>query len=188
MNNYSIEEYKSLREEIGRFENDVIKINQFGLTAAAVLISFTFTKAIPDALRWISLFSPCVILGPLVFLQTQRILSIWKIGRYIELSLEPSLGFHWESVNFKFRNLDKPQHPKIFSFAVSSTLPAILIQIICPLLALFQKPNNWYFYGILCLGLIISLGLQIKSILNTNPTDKLKNDMEKALKDTIKNT
>jgi len=101
-----------------------------------------------------------------------------EIGRYIELFLEPKLGLHWRFVNFKFRNLDKQQHPKIFSFAVSSILPSILIQIVCPFLALFQKPNK----------LLISLVLQIISILNTNPIKELKDDMDKALKETIKNT
>lgn len=183
-----IEEFKTLREEIGRYQNDVIKIYQFSLTAAAILVSFTFTAAIDDASRWISIFSPCIILGPMVFLQVQRILGIWVIGRYIELFLEPKLGFHWESSNFKFRNLDKRQHPKVFSFPVSITLPSILIQIVCPLLALFLKPNNWWFYGTLCLFLLISLVLQIISISNTNPAKGLKDDMDKALKETIKNT
>ena len=127
-------EYKTLREEIGRLQNQAARILEVGLVLSSSIFAISYSTVIHLESQWIVLFSPAFLMIPLVYLILDRVRTTWIIGRYIEFFLEPKLGLHWETYNRLLRGGSN----KRFStrFALGTMMPLIVIQIICPFLSL----------------------------------------------------
>jgi hypothetical protein len=136
-----IEEYKSLREEIGRYQNDNFKIIEFGLTATAALFTIAFSDFVIAEARGLFLFVPWFILFPSTLLIAQRIKQTWRIGRYIESYLEPKLGFKWEKLNYAIKRRETKS--RVPSFTLNSGSLLVLMQILLPTIS----ANYVFFQG-----------------------------------------
>lgn len=139
MNN-QIEEYKTLREEIGRHQEQVSRVLEFGILASSGVLSISFTDFVSGDYRWIVLLSPSLFLIPFIYLVVHLVNTTWFIGRYIENCLEPKLELQWEKINRQLRG-DR-NSPLRSRFAESSVLPLMIIQITCPIIAFLVGSNS----------------------------------------------
>jgi hypothetical protein len=126
-------EYRTLREEIGRLQDQVARSLEIGILITSAILTISYSSVIIVEYQWIALLSPSFLLTPFVFLIFDRVRTTWIIGRYIEFYLEPRLGFQWEAYN---RHLRAGQIKKFRTrFIRTSVAPLMLIQSLCPLLS-----------------------------------------------------
>lgn len=126
-------EYETLREEIGRLQDQVARSLEVGILITSGILTIAFSSAISSRYQWLALMSPALMLMPFVYLIVDRVRTTWFIGRYIELYLEPQLDFHWETFNRKMRGSSGVIRS---GFTRSSVVPLIGLQLLSPLLAL----------------------------------------------------
>lgn len=139
MNN-SIKEYETLREEIGRFQDQTVSSLEYGVVLAAGFLGFALSEFVSAEIRWVVLFIPAIAVTPFIRLILARVRSTWIIGRYIEIHLERKLGLHWEGVNRRLRGAEGKMGLKT-TYAFSTIAPLLLIQLGCPLLSLLFLPQ-----------------------------------------------
>ncbi|HSF83646.1 MAG TPA: hypothetical protein VLA49_20605 [Anaerolineales bacterium] len=154
MINSYIEEYNTLRDEIGRLQVHVSRALEFGIVITSGVLALSFSDFIDPSYRWLILFTPTLFLGPFAYMIAQSVRTTWIIGRYIEIHLEPELHLSWERFNRELRG--KPNSPFFSRFAISLAAPLLIIQIICPLIALVVSP-----IGLLPRLLLVFLALVI---------------------------
>ena len=176
MNDFEIEEYKRLCNEIARYQEQIFKTVSFATTASGALFALSFSQAIPSNMRWITLFTPWLILFPFVLLQAERSRATWRIGLYLKVHLEPKLNLDWS--NFITNFYQHRDHKKVIkkqillTYVWSSSLPLIFLQIMCPILSFLQNPlfPHWY---ILTIFLLITIIIQVIMLNRTIPNRSL---------------
>lgn len=144
MEDNSIQEYQRLVEEIGRYQEQIFTTFIYAVTAAGTLFALAYSEAIAGEFRWIILFTPWVIMFPCVLLQAQRLKATWLIGSYLKNHLEPRLGLQWTKFITTFYKLNKRSAKgsrKFLDYGMTSSLALIVIQTICPILAILQRPD-----------------------------------------------
>ena len=70
MNNF-VEEYKTLRDEIGRLQEQGSRTLEFGILITSGVLALSFSPIVGDEYRWLVLFSPSIFLIPFVNLVIQ---------------------------------------------------------------------------------------------------------------------
>ncbi len=172
MNNiYLIEEYKTLRDEIGRLQVQVSRTLEFGIVITSGVLALSFSDLIDPAYRWLVFFTPTIFLFPLVYLTIQSVRTTWIIGRYIELCLEPKLDLTWELFNRELRG--NPRSRFFSRFALSVAAPLLIIQIICPFISLVIRPVGllpWFSLTILTLVIVV---VELVFLNRFAPTDEM---------------
>jgi hypothetical protein len=149
-------EYRTLREEIGRLQDQVARSLEIGILITSAILTISYSSVIISQYQWLALLSPSLLLTPFVFLIFDRVRTTWIIGRYIELNLEPRLGFQWETYN---RHLRAGSNKKFRTrFIRTSAAPLIMIQALCPLLSLsVGVPDFWLWVVGAAIALVIVL-------------------------------
>jgi len=127
-------EYRTLREEIGRLQDQVARSLEIGVVITSAILTISYSSVVVGKYQWLALLSPSLLLTPFVFLIFDRVRTTWIIGRYIELNLEPRLGFQWEAYNYHLRAGSNKKFRT--RFIRTSAAPLIMIQSLCPLLAI----------------------------------------------------
>ena len=161
-----IEEYKTLRDEIGRNQNLMAKTVQTGVTISSGLVASSFFS---ENYGWILVFVPTLFLIPIV------------IGRYIEFCLEPTLGLGWETfTRHFFGDPKKSSHSK---YSLTTALPLLALQVFSPLFALikYDKINylSWASFYLVALILVLSEFLYLQNFA-------LKPESLNSIKETLK--
>ena len=135
-------EYRTLREEIGRLQDQVARSLEIGILITSAILTISYSSVIVTQFQWLALLSPSILLTPFVILIFDRVRTTWIIGRYIELNLEPRMGFQWEAYNCHLRGGSNKKFRS--HFIHTSAAPLILIQALCPLLSLsVGVPDFW---------------------------------------------
>ena len=178
----ALEEYKTLREEIGRSQGDILKIMEFGIGAVATLLAFAYSEFITIDRRWLYLFIPEVVIFPVILLIAQRTYSADRIGRYIQNFLEPKLSLNWERVNFEIHGRRKGE--RYVPFVWSASLAFLIIQLICHMLSLLESPKGTqiWVWGVLTIIVAFAMLFEISVIRNAHNLGRLNDQFEK-LKD-----
>jgi hypothetical protein len=173
-------EYNTLREEIGRLQDQVARFLEIGIVITSGILTISYSSVIVSKFQWIALLSPSILLIPFVYLILDRVRTTWIIGRYIELNLEPKLGFQWETFN---RHLRAGANKHFRSrFARTSIFPLIVIQFLCPVLsASVGVPDIRYWLGAAALVLIVIV-MEYRALEQYTLTQAGVDEMKQALK------
>lgn len=173
-----IEEYKTLRDEIGRNQNLMAKTVQTGVTISSGLVASSFFS---ENYGWILVFVPTLFLIPIVIHIANLSKKSWIIGRYIEFCLEPTLGLGWETfTRHFFGDPKKSSHSK---YSLTTALPLLALQVFSPLFALikYDKINylSWASFYLVALILVLSEFLYLQNFA-------LKPESLNSIKETLK--
>jgi hypothetical protein len=190
--NSLVAEYQTLREEIGRLQEQTSDALEYGILITSGFIALSYSSAFAPEMRWLGLISPSVILIPFLFLIINRIRTTWILGRYIEFRLEPELGLLWERFNRKLRGGRKSKFRS--KYALSSAGPLIIIQIGCLLLSgasgvLTTTLRSGILDLSFCIWLAVALFIviiatvEILMLFRFDPTSERIQDIVDALKD-----
>lgn len=190
--NSLVAEYQTLREEIGRLQEQTSDALEYGILITSGFIALSYSSAFAPEMRWLGLISPSVILIPFLFLIINRIRTTWILGRYIEFRLEPELGLLWERFNRKLRGGRKSKFRS--KYALSSAGPLIIIQIGCLLLSgasgvLTTTLRSGILDLSFCIWLAVALfiviiaAVEILMLFRFDPTSERTQDIVDALKD-----
>lgn len=129
----SIEEYKTLRDEIGRNQNLMAKTMQTGVAISSGVVASSFFS---EEYGWVLVFVPTLFMIPIVMHIANLCRKSWIIGRYIEFCLEPDLNICWEAFSREFfGDPNKKSHSK---YSLTTVLPLLTVQICTPLFALIK--------------------------------------------------
>jgi hypothetical protein len=174
------EEYNTLRDEIGRLQEQGDRALEFGILTTSGVLALSFSTIVSPGYRWLVLFTPSFILIPFVYLIIHRVQTTWIIGRYIELCLEPKMGLIWERFN---RDLRGDPKRRFFShFDVSLAAPLLGIQIASPAISLLVGPVNIFYWLILTVLVLIIVLIEYVNLGHFTLT----NDKVEEIKETIR--
>lgn len=154
----SLEEYKTLRQETLQLFRQAHHLILLGLTSAGLILGYIFGT---NSEYWPIFILPIFILFGCVLAITERIHHAWVIGRYIQIFLEKDTALYWESAWEKFREREtkgiiRGTIGRFFSFAATSSIPLILVQLICIFLA-EKKGMPLFFFVLLILLLLFQI-------------------------------
>lgn len=176
-------EYQTLREEIGRLQDQVARSLEVGILITSGILTIGFSSAIGSNFQWLALMSPAFLLMPFVYLIVDRVRTTWFIGRYIELFLEPQLDFHWETFNRKMRGSSGIVRS---GFTRSSAVPLIGLQLLSPILALMVAVPNFPLWLALTGFVIFMVVVEFRWTSRYAITPVVISAMESEIKDMLK--
>ena len=174
----SIEEYKTLRDEIGRNQNLMAKTMQTGVAISSGVVASSFFS---EEYGWVLVFVPTLFMIPIVMHIANLCRKSWIIGRYIEFCLEPDLNIFWEAFSREyFGDPSKKSHSK---YSLTTVLPLLTVQISTPLFALIKWDKIdcilWVSFFIVSLILVISEFVYLKNFsLRPQTLEKIKETIE----------
>ena len=97
----TLEEYKTLREEILNHQQFTHQINAAAFTAGgliAAVVAVSDPTKVSDSIKSFTLFGASAVFFALINSQVSRRRKIYRIGRYIQHVIESRLpGLYWES-------------------------------------------------------------------------------------------
>lgn len=153
-----LEEYKSLRDEIGR--NSQLTTNVFlaSVTATGVFFGFGF-----ETKNGAIFLSPFAILIPSLFFVSSQLESTTRIASYIKMVLEPGLGLGWESDWWDVRQ--RSLLPRRRKYTLSISWLYVALSVSCLMLAFFywEAASLWKL-GLIALPLAVLVGLGVCSL------------------------
>lgn len=123
-----LEEYKTLRQEILNHQQFVHQINTAGIAiggAIAAILAFGSGIPVGSVEKGVLLGGLTLFYFPLILAQVYRRRKEMRIGRYIEIVIEPRiLGLYWESAWNRERDKDAIKHPALFEGS-----PLLMLQL-----------------------------------------------------------
>jgi hypothetical protein len=146
---FAVEEYKALRAEMLRHQEDVVRVLEFGLATVGVLAAFPFVNGLvghtdPKTREYVVnisllifyLYLPPFLVAPLISLIAHRVRQSWKINYYIRNQLEPNYDIHWETFSRETSNTKKRKSlsPRYIMAASSAFL---ITQIVMPVISIY---------------------------------------------------
>jgi hypothetical protein len=94
--NIQLEFLKMLRQEILQNSTEGMKALEFGILIISALFTLAISEFVPEEGRWFFFLFPPIVVAPLIMLISQRYKQTRKIGKYIDLRIEPNLELEWE--------------------------------------------------------------------------------------------
>ena len=109
-NSYTIEEYKTLREEILARVRIQAQLEAFSLTAAGVIWGAGFVKAQSDPSPWLGVCAGLVMFA-MAILASYESDAIFKLGSFIAAKYEigAPFGLTWESTTYTSKDYKRPK-------------------------------------------------------------------------------
>jgi hypothetical protein len=176
----ALPEYETLREEIGRLQDQAARSLEIGILITSGIYTISYSSIIGSEFQWLALMSPSILIIPFVYLIVERVRTTWFIGRYIEFHLEPKLGFHWEAFNRKLRGNTKG--PVRSRFARSSVTPLIGLQILSPILAFTVGVPHFLLWLGLTIAILLIIALELRWTSNFSVRQNILSMMEAEIK------
>jgi hypothetical protein len=173
-------EYNTLREEIGRHQDQSTRSLEVGILITSGVLTVSYSSIISSEYQWMVILSPAFLLIPFIYLIIERVRITWFIGRYIELHLEPELGYHWEGFNRKMRGSSKG--PFRSRFTRSSVIPLIGLQVVSPVLALLVGVPDFRLWlglmGVVLVVVILELRWSSRFMIDEDALDVMRAEIE----------
>jgi len=149
-----LEEYRSLRDEIGR--NSQLTANVFlaNVTATGVLFGFGF-----ETTNGIIFLSPFAILIPSLFFLTSQLESTTRIASYIKVVLEPELDLGWERDWWEVRLRGLLPRRRKYTMAISGLYGALSATCFILAWAYWEASPRIFVVAAVPLVILVSLGV-----------------------------
>ncbi len=149
-----LEEYRSLRDEIGR--NSQLTANVFlaNVTATGVLFGFGF-----EMTNGVIFLSPLAILIPSLFFLTSQLESTTRIASYIKVVLEPELDLGWERDWWEVRRRGLLPRKRKYTMAISGLYGALNATCFILAWAYWEASPRMFFVAAVPLIVLVTLGI-----------------------------
>jgi len=150
----AIEEYKTLRQEILNHQQFVHQINTTGVAIGAGVAAVVTNESAIEPTKLITLCSGLALLYfPLIMSQVYRRRKEMRIGRYIQIFIEPRVpGLYWESAWHRQSNRDAFFRPALYEAGL-----LLILQLIYGVVASLTALSEDVFLAIAIIALLMEL-------------------------------
>ena len=149
-----IEEYRSLRDEIGRNSQLTATVFLANVTATGVLFGFGF-----ETMNGVIFLSPLAILIPSLFFLTSQMESTTRIASYIKVVLEPELDLGWERDWWEVRLRGLLPRRRKYTMAISGLYGALSAASFILAWAYWEASPRIFVVAAVPLVILVSLGV-----------------------------